>query len=284
MNKQFWQSLRATDYKIPTGFNISELTEELKGYLGSTDPVLRDEIAFPTICEWMDRDYYSKEEMKQLMKEMMLNLKSGLGERETDTVFLRSFSVLILMGIVEYDNERQILGKEDVHTLLKNAVEYFNHEHDLRGYVPEKGWAHSTAHAADLLGSLARNRRMEEMDLQHILMTIQNKLMQKVNHTYAAAEDERLAFAVFSLLRRELVELSFVEQWLRRFSTFHGNKWLDHLDTDGGGSAYTNTKGFLRSLYFQILLNEDSFKAADECLSILIKTVKDINSWVYELD
>jgi hypothetical protein len=46
MNKQFWQTLMENEYANPGGHSPDELTLELFSYLGSTNPELRDDIAY----------------------------------------------------------------------------------------------------------------------------------------------------------------------------------------------------------------------------------------------
>jgi len=46
MDKEFWVSIAKNDYAIPKGYTLNELKEILFGYLGSTDPELRDDIAY----------------------------------------------------------------------------------------------------------------------------------------------------------------------------------------------------------------------------------------------
>ncbi len=45
-DKAFWQSIIDTEFAIPEGHSIVELTDELFDYLSSTDPVLRDTFGY----------------------------------------------------------------------------------------------------------------------------------------------------------------------------------------------------------------------------------------------
>ena len=60
MEKEFWVSIAKNDYKIPDGHTLTDLTKTLFGYLGSTDPELRDEIAYIVYANWLKREMYSK--------------------------------------------------------------------------------------------------------------------------------------------------------------------------------------------------------------------------------
>src|SRR5262249_22182256 len=132
------------------------------------------------------------------------NLMHGLGERETDSIFLRTFSVLLLAEIVHYDNARQFLDQAEVRQLLELALVYLEAERDLRGWVPEKGWAHSVAHTADLLYVLARSRHLDSPDLRRLLDGIGGKLASGGSF-YICGEDERLVRAIVAVVEREML-------------------------------------------------------------------------------
>ena len=88
MDKDFWISIAKNDYKIPEGYALEQLTLILFGYLSSTDPELRDEIAYIVYANWLKREMYSREAIRAHVNELLSNLEKGIGETETDSVFL----------------------------------------------------------------------------------------------------------------------------------------------------------------------------------------------------
>jgi hypothetical protein len=44
---------------------------------------------------------------------LLSNLEKGIGETESDSVFLRTFSVLLLAEIVHNDNKKPVLNNHD---------------------------------------------------------------------------------------------------------------------------------------------------------------------------
>src|SRR5262249_42883138 len=149
--------------------------------------------------------------------ELAANLMQGLGERETNSIFLRAFSVLVLAEIVHYDNARQFLDQAEVRQLLELALVYLEAERDLRGWVPEKGWAHSVAHTADLLSVLARSRHLDSPDLRRLLDGISSKLASGGSF-YVCDEDERLVRAVVAVAQRGLLPVDDLASWVRRLT------------------------------------------------------------------
>src|SRR5215216_2732223 len=169
MDKEFWGSLAKNDYKIPEGHTLENLTEILFSYLASTDPQLRDDIAYVVYANWLKLEMFSSEMVRAHVEILLSNLDKGIGETESDTVFLRAFSVLLLAEIVHNDNNKPLLGKDPVNKILEKGIWYIGAEKDPRGYVPGKGWAHALAHTADLMLVLARNQYINGGDLWSIL-------------------------------------------------------------------------------------------------------------------
>lgn len=256
MDKDFWISLSKSDYKIPEGHNLEELTKKLFSYLGSTDPELRDDIAYIVYANWLKQDLYTKDEIRAHIGELLGNLEKGIGEVESDSVFLRTFSVLLLAEIVHNDNKKSLLEKEQSQTILEKGLWYLDAEKDPRGYIPVKGWAHSLAHTADLMMVLGRNRHLTREDLARILQGIANKIMQPNNYVYIHREDERLANAVAEILQRGLLNLAHVEKWASEF--LQPDKFTyDGTFKEDISRVYQNTRNLLRSVYLQILSRDE---------------------------
>jgi hypothetical protein len=253
-DKTFWRKILADDYKVPPGASPAALIQELSGYLRSPDPELRDEFAYQITVAWMYRDKrLSKDEVQILLREWMANLRSGLGEVGTDSVLLRSFSALELSVIAALDNEKGVLDAADFAALVSAGIEYMNGERDLRGYEPQQGWFHATAHTADLLKFLGRNRRLSVADQGKILDAIASKLRAD-GHVFAFGENERMASAVRSLLQRPDLDHARFETWLARFPQ-QSKALLERSPLDPAGFAeLQNSKDLLRSLYVQLSL------------------------------
>lgn len=247
IDKAFWGSISDNDYKIPDGHPLKELTKTLFGYLGSIDPELRDEIAYIMYANFLKRELYSKEEIRSHVTELFSNLENGIGETESDSVFLRAFSVLFLAEIVHNDNKKPFFEKDEIRTILDKGLWYLNAENDQRGHVPVKGWAHALAHTADLMLVLGRNRHTRKADLERILRGIANKLIRSTNWVYIHGEDERLTNAVMAILARDLVSEGFLKEWLKLL-TEPEKSWKGAYENEEQARAFHNVRNFLRSL------------------------------------
>jgi hypothetical protein len=256
VDKEIWTSLAKTDYKIPEGYSLQELTKTLFGYLGSTDPELRDDIGYIVYANFLKREMYSREQVRAHMDELLSNLEKGIGEIGTDTVFLRAFSVLFLAEIVHNDNKKGIFGKDQILIVLEKGLWYLAAENDPRGHIPVKGWAHALAHTADLMLVLGRNRHVEADGLERILQGIAGKLVRSTDWIYIHGEDERLANAVIAILHRDLLAGEFLTAWLKTL-TEPEESWKGAYLDEGQARAYHNVRNFLRSLWIAIYSSDD---------------------------
>ena len=256
MEKEFWLSIARNDYVIPEGHRLQELTKTLFGYLGSTDPELRDDIAYIVYANWLKREMFTQEEVCAHVEELLANLDKGIGETESDSVFLRTFSVLLLAEIVHNDNKKPLLEKDLIRTILAKGLWYLDAEKDPRGHIPVIGWAHALAHTADLMLVLGKNRQTEKDDLENILQGIANKLIHSTNWIYIHREDDRLANAVLMILRRDLVTTGFLQSWLKSF-TEPERSWNGAYMEEGQAKAFHNSRNFLRSLFVNIHASND---------------------------
>jgi hypothetical protein len=253
MDKQFWLDIRANEFALPEGGSVGTLTEELFSYLGSTDTELRDLIAYETFANWLEKDHYKPEQIRGYVMRLIANMQNGLGERDTDSVFGRTFSVLFLAEIVHHNNKEPFLDKDEVQHILARALNYLEEEKDPRGYIPEKGWAHALAHTSDLLFVLANNKLLGRENLEQILQGIAFKLVAPTNCVYIHGEDDRLARAVITVYQRNLTS----QDWLAIISPERKNIWKDSYMVPSSNNAYFNCRTFLRSLHLRVSQTEE---------------------------
>jgi hypothetical protein len=284
MDRSFWRVIANDENALPQGEWVAELTPELLGWLGSTDAELRDEFAYRILAAWIERGQYAPDQLRTMAKQMTANLEAGLGEEGTDSVFLRTYSVLILMEIVALDNASQFLERNDLEGFLETALGYLRRERDLRSYVAGPGWANAVGHTADLLMMLARSPHLGAAELQRILDGIAERLLTPDPVVFVHHEDERLAYAVLNVLRRDLVDRPRLAAWLDRFAAPPGkDSWRSAFASEGETAARVNVSAFLRALYFQVLLTEIPPPDARETLEGILGALKRADIGFYDL-
>ena len=156
-DRPFWREVIAQKYQVPANQAMPPLAMELAGFVTSIDSELRDNFGYEILANWIHRSgKLSAGDFDALRKAFMPYALAGIGESGTNTVFTRSFALLNLKELAAADLKTPYLTQASFDELFELALTALSTEKDLRGYVPEKGWAHATAHGADLLRILAR--------------------------------------------------------------------------------------------------------------------------------
>jgi Protein of unknown function (DUF2785) len=284
VDRTFWRVIANDENALPQGEWVAELAPELLSWLGSTDAELRDEFAYRILAAWVEREQFPPDQLRDMVRQMLDNLHVGLGERDTDSVFLRSYSTLVLMEIVAHDNAHPFLGQGEAASLLDQVLEYLRKERDLRAWVEGPGWAHAVAHTADLLMMLARNLQLGAVELERLLDGIADRLLEPSGVVFVQHEDERLAYAALNLLRRGLVGRAARDRWLERFVRPSGqDDWRAVHESPIASATRANVTSFLRSLYFQLLLTPNQPPDGDEQLAAVLSTLQRMDIGFYSL-
>ena len=216
-DKAFWQQIAKNNYAVPAGGPLLALVKELSGYLASSDPELRDDIGYSTLVAWIYRQKIVPVGMRrELLTAWTANLRTGIGRRGADTIFVRSFSALALGIFAALDNDAPWLEPAEFKGLLGAALAYLRDEVDVRGFDPAKGWMHSTAHTADLLKFLARSRHLEPGQQAVILDAVLDK-MSRTEEVFTHGEDERLARVALSIAARADFDEAAFGRWAAKF-------------------------------------------------------------------
>jgi hypothetical protein len=274
-DKEFWKQIAHNDYRVPPGESAATLIMELSDELGSPDSELRDGLAYEISATWIYNGLLTSEEIHPLLRKCEKNLGIGLGEQGTDTILLRSFSALELSVIAALDTKKPFLSDDEFEQLLASAVSYMNKERDLRGYDPQTGWMHATAHDADLLKFLGRNTHLKPTDQVKILDTIGKKTGQD-GHVFVFCENERMAAAVLSLIRRKDFDQQSFGSWLAHFPTQSEALWATPQLNLAEFAAVQNSKDLLRSLLVQLYLIDQPEANVESAKTMVLNCLKQI--------
>lgn len=251
MSGSYWKQVHEGGLEVPSDRPLDELTAELTTMLGDTDPALRDATAYPALAAWVERGVYD-DLLVGLGDGMAVGLGIGVGERDTDSVFRRSFSALILAECIARDNKRPLVPGGKVLEWGDRVATWLLRERDLRGFVPDKGWAHAIAHGADALGTIAGSPHLGTPELTVLLDVIADRLLLPVDQLFVSGEPDRLAMATMQVLRRNVVPLTVLEPWIARIAAAAGT-----FPATGDRDPFLfggNADAFLRALYLQLAL------------------------------
>ena len=253
MDTSFWLAIKENKYAFPQGHDLAALTDELFSYIPSTDPDLRDGIAYEIFANWIETEPYHASQLRGYLARLLENLQVGLGEPESDSVFGRAFSVLFLAEVIHRDNQQPYLESHEVKEALNQVLAYLAAERDPRGYVPVKGWAHALAHTADTLMVFARSPHLDSAELEKILNSISEKMRSSTNWIYIHGEDDRLARAIVTAFAREALTLDQIKNWFEKLAS----NWKGAWDNEDQSRAYFNARNLLRAIHLRILSTKD---------------------------
>jgi hypothetical protein len=271
-DRAFWRAIGKDRYAVPDHESADALAHELSAMLASPDPELRDDLAYSILAHWIyRRDTLSTPALLSLTDKWRANLKSRLGEAGTNSVLKRSFSALCLSEMAKREARAPFLGADRYHNLLAEAITYLQAERDLRGYDATLHWIHATAHTADLLGALADSPMLTADEASEILKAIDARLS-TASSVYTQGEQDRLAAAVVSVIRRKDFASSTFEPWLARLDDEDREMWT--ATTVELLAYYQNHNYMLQALTVRISLEGDSVqmtKYREKVLAILAK-------------
>lgn len=270
----YWRQVAASGLTVPSDRSLPELTAELTVMLGDPDPETRDGLAYPTLTTWINRGVYD-DLLPGLGDGMAAGLGVGLGERGSDTVFRRSFSARVLGSCLDRDNRRPLVPGFKVLEWGDRVMAWLLRERDVRSYVPGKGWAHTVAHGADALGTLAESPHVASPELSVILDVVAERLLMPVDQVFGSGEHDRLAAAAIRVVRRNVLSIDALEPWVARLADAAG-AMSSPEDRDPflvGGNA----QGFLRALHLQLAVGVRPPQLRADLLLMVLDALKATN-------
>ncbi|WP_036505954.1 DUF2785 domain-containing protein [Nocardioides sp. URHA0020] len=274
MSGSYWRNVHAEGLAVPSDRPLDELTAELTRMLGDPDPALRDGTAYPALTTWIERGVYD-DLLAGLGDGMATGMLIGVGDTDTDTVFRRSFSALVLGECIARDNTRPLLPGGKILEWGDRLTTWLLRERDLRGYVPGKGWAHAVSHGADTIAILARSPHLATPELTVLLDVIADRLLLPVDRLFSSGEGDRLAFATIAILRRNVVPLRVLEPWIARIASAAATRsTYDDRDPYLAGG---NAEAFLRALYLQLSLGARPPQVRSDLLLVVVDALKKTN-------
>lgn len=259
VNKEFLESVIAMDFKLPVDVDPYNFCMQLLPNLGSPDPVLRDDLTATILDNIVsDSSLISGKQAEKLLSLLLddNHLFKGIGEQDTDSVFMRTFSSLLSSSILYRDSITPSIDRKLVIDAIDIFLRYATLEKDFRGFVKGKGWAHSIAHLSDALFASSGHSTALKEQLIQILDT--TGTLSRLDHPMNSGESERLAYAASKAIL-SLKNSQAVMDWIELYPVLDGEKNSPY--------AKYNSANFLRSLYFDLKWEENNerfIEAIDE--------------------
>ena len=273
--KEKLQALEENEFRPAANEVPAELVPAMLEYIGTTDSYLRDELIYIAFCEWiLDEELLTKEQLRSLLPVLLddRHLMFGLGEKDTDSVFTRSFSVLVIPLLLTAHYTRGLFSADEINMVKVKLLHYLENEKDRRGYVQGKGWAHTIAHTADAMSDLVLCPETNRTAMLDILEAIREVIC-VCDICYIHSEEERLVTAAIEIIKKRQVSEQEIIQWIESFS----EQALAVSTFPERQMIRTNVKNFLQSLYFRLNWEEllNGFETAiDQTLRSISPFVK----------
>jgi len=235
----------------PEGDELLEAALRVLTCFHSTDAELRDNLAYSVMAKWISSSQFTHDQLHTILEQALSSqmLHYRIGESNTPSVLMRSFSSLIIASILYQDQQEQFLSEETYSKVLNALLTYAEREMDLRGYVVEFGWAHSVAHVADAFDELAYHR-FSSYDVCQQIWQAFCQFIRRAEGVFGYEEDERMAVAIRSMITHQHVSVA-------QFCT-----WVEDTKEQFSQEAYmeryaksVNLKHVVRSVYVGLKLN-----------------------------
>ncbi len=239
------EKFKTKDNRIP-----SQLVSSMMVHIGTPDGEFRDDLIYGAFVTWVMRHNAIPNDLLQEIFQTLLDenhLLYKIGEKNTDSVFQRAFSVLWLPPILIKHREKPFLSPSDFQDAYEKLIRFFREEKDRRGFVDGKGWAHAIAHAADALDDLAQCPAINKEQHKDMLTVIQETIC-VTEIVYSHGEEERLVTPVLAILKSGLLSNDEIIQWVKSFS----EKVAAAKEMPEGVMLRSNIKNFLQSFYFRL--------------------------------
>ncbi|MGE7611158.1 DUF2785 domain-containing protein [Paenibacillus sp. NPDC101420] len=266
------QRIEENDYELRSGEQLRDYVKLMLEYIGDPQPKLRDDLIYSTFYKWInEKQWFSDAELRELLLILLdeQHLFYHIGSKEDQAVFTRTFSVLIVALILQRHREQAFLASAEFTNVKEALIRYYEEEQDLRGFMPEEGWAHAAAHGADALDELVLCSESDAAIREEVLAVIQ-RMLYNDQHIFSDEEDERIATIVATMIDHHLLPQQSIVDWIRNLEQCGG--WPR---SRGQYVARVNTKNFVRSLYFRLL----PLKNNPAMVEVLLKAEMNLNKF-----
>jgi hypothetical protein len=273
MSRQQLTDLKAQEFAVADDARRQALALDLLACLGSTDPVLRDGVAFEGLQTWMRAKQLSTATVGAIRNRLLPQLAPDYPD---PAGVLRSFAALVVGEVVRVDRIEPFMTDEQLQQVVDAAARYLPSIRDYRGLDEREGWRHGVAHGSDLILQLAVNPRTSKAQLEQMLAAIATQVAPAGDHFYVYGEGARLARPVVFIAKRKL---HTADEWRKWFAQVTSPaplaKWIDAYSSHTGMVKHHNTTAFLAMAYLN--LRENGAEIQELVLPGLMEAIKQIH-------
>lgn len=239
--------LKEQKFLIENKEEKSAVARQLMHCLASPDPVLRDEIAYTGLSQWLRANDFNAD----FYLAMFTTLTEVISADVTDDYGVyQPFAMLMLAEVARVDRKSPFLNDVQRDHLVDVGTDFLTFIEDYRGYDSKIGWRHSVAHTADLMLQLSLNPAITKQHLDNMLSAISSQVVAKNNHFYIYGESKRLVMPVIYIFLNDQFTIENWQTWLNELTLPTPLKsWGEAYSSQQGLSKLHNTQHFLFAFY-----------------------------------
>ncbi|KRM22302.1 DUF2785 domain-containing protein [Latilactobacillus graminis] len=252
--------IAAIDARIKTAGKKATISDaeldDLLVHIASPDPLVRDKGVFYLFNRLLRQTVLTPAQLIWVKDRLLQDdyLFAHILEPENDAVFLRSFSVMFLAGIL-YANRTfyHVFSEAELLAIERRIMTYAIVELDLRGYVDGKGWAHAMTHIINVWSELNEAEEIQRAD-KILMLAVVLQAYRFSDNALAYGEDSHLTNVLISLMNKHQLYVDYclviLQEWQRALLT------MSPQDTIAFWNRWYNRNRFLQSLLVQPELPE----------------------------
>ncbi|MFC6171798.1 DUF2785 domain-containing protein [Loigolactobacillus jiayinensis] len=222
--------------------------EFLLAHLAATDPLVRDKGVYFLFNDILQARILTPTQIKQIFQRLLTPemLYGHILETKSNAIFLRSFTVMILSGILYVDRMHyHILKTADLETASLQISAYMAMETDGRGYIGTRGWAHAYSHVGNVLDELTASPALNRAN-KLFYLTVLIARYQRLETPLIFGEDHRLALTIANLVNKNKLYadyfLMLLQHWQRELMA------LQPQENEGFWNCWYNRNRLLQAL------------------------------------
>jgi hypothetical protein len=232
---------------MPDDAARNRLARAMTACLASSDPMLRDGLAYEGLQHWMRAGALTRQTLLAIGDDLQARLAAAEGEG-----FERPFAALVLAEFARTDRVAHWLTPERRASLLDASINYFVNVRDYRGFDDAEGWRHGVAHGADLMLQLTLNPAFGKPELTRIRDAVAMQIA-PAGHFYIYGEGQRLAAPILYMAQRNVFSEAEWTAWIAQVAHWDG-AYQHNTDL----ARVHDLNAFLQALYLNARLDANA--------------------------
>lgn len=262
-----WQTaLIAGEPVVVTDQDVLDMMTGLR----QTDPELRDRGVFFFVSDGLQNHIFSDNQVVMMTRYLLQDsvLFSHITETNNDGIFFRSFAVFIL-SMLNYANRTNDfdLFTDDLHEMMiDNLATYIALEHDTRGFVEGKGWAHTFLHVGNMLDDLSNDDAVTRAD-KIFLLTVLIERIKRLETPLVMGENRRIDSYIVTLVNMNPLYRDYFLKQLKQWRQEMTRQMQPEVDADW--HRMYNQQRLLQGLLLREKLPKEIYNYLNEARNFL---------------